>query len=40
MEIIEQVSTVLISFVVIGSLGLMTMVLSVVMAQLIYGLFE
>jgi hypothetical protein len=40
MEIIEQVSQLLIAFVVMGSLSFMTMIFAVLLAQLMYGLFE
>ncbi len=40
MEIISPLSLILISFAVIASLGLMTMIFSIVFAQLMYGLFD
>ena len=40
MEIIAAVSILFVSFAVIASIVLMAMIFSVVMAQMMYGLFE
>jgi hypothetical protein len=40
MEIIALLSPFVLSFVVIAALGFMTMIFSIVFAQLLYGLFD
>lgn len=40
MELIDQVSLAILSFVVIGALLFMAMIFAIVIAQLMYALFE